>query len=195
MITKPTTIIVITVLAILVTLQLRSSTSVRQALSLANQQNLAGEVAQIFADSKKLENQLRKTEDELTKLEGTASSSKGRRETLETRLTDLKVVTGTVAVQGEGVEIKFERGLTVPQLTDLMNALRSIGAEAIAVNGNRFLWNGGIDDAIAEKPLTIQAIGKKSLLSGSLKRRGGIFGQIGQPQMLQERDSLKISAR
>lgn len=195
MITKPATTIVITVLATLIALQLRSSSNVRQALSLASQRNLAAEVAQIFADSKRLENQLSKNEEELSKLDSTASSSKDRRETLEAKLSELKVVTGAVAVVGEGVEIKFEKGLTVSQITDLMNALRSIGAEVIAVNGSRFLWNSGIDGMIAGKPLTIQAIGKKSLLAESLKRRGGIFEQIGQPQMLEERDSLKISAR
>ncbi len=195
MITKPAIIIVIAVLAVLVTLQLRSSTGVRQALSSANQQNLAAEVAQIFADSKKLEHQLTKTEDELTKLESTATSSKDRRGALEAKLNDLKVVTGAVAVVGEGVEIRFDKGLTVSQLTDLVNTLRSIGAEAIAINNQRFLWKEGIDNGLAGKPLNLQIIGKKSLLTESLRRRGGILEQIGQPQSLKEQDSLKIPTK
>ncbi|MBI3261138.1 DUF881 domain-containing protein [Candidatus Berkelbacteria bacterium] len=195
MITKPAIIIVIAVLAVLVTLQLRSSVNVKQALSLQNQQNLAAEVAQIFADSKKLEHQLTKTEEELGKLESTATSSKDRRETLEVKRNDLQIVTGAVAVVGEGVEIRFEKGLTVSELTDLLNTLRSIGAEAIAINGQRFLWKDGIDNGLAGKPLTLQVIGKKSLLTESLRRRGGILEQIGQPQLLEEHDSLKIPAK
>lgn len=192
MITKPATIIVIAILAILVTLQQRSSTTVKQALSLANQQNLAGEVAQNFADSKKLERQLTKTEEELARLESTATSSQDRRETLDAKLNDLKIVTGAVAVVGEGVETRFDRGLTVSQLTDLVNALRSIGGEAIAINGQRLLWREGIDSSFTGKPLTLEVIGKKSLLTESLRRRGGILEQIGQPQSLEEKDRLKI---
>lgn len=195
MLTKPATIVVIAVLATLAVLQLRLSVNVRQALSLINQQNLAAEVAQIFADSEKLERQLSKTEDELSKFESTANSSKDRRETLEAKLNDLKVVTGAVTVVGEGVEISFDKGLTVSQIIDFVNALRSVGAEAIAINGQRFLWNDGIDNSFAGKPLTFQVIGKKSLLKESLRRRGGILEQIGQPQSLEEEDSLIIAPR
>lgn len=195
MITKPAIIIVISVLAILVVFQLRASRDVRQAISLQNQQNLAAEVAEIFADSKKLENQLRKTEEEFAKLENTASSSKERRETLQAKLDELKIVTGEVALVGEGVEIRFDRGLSVIQLTDLINYLRSIGAEAIAINGQRLLWRDGIDSSFTGKPLTLEIIGKKSLLTESLRRRGGILEQIGQPQFLEGRDLLKIAAR
>jgi len=195
MITKPATILVVAVLAVLVTLQLRSSVNVKQALSLRNQQNLAAEVAQIFSDSKKLEHQLTKIEDELGKLESTASSSKDRRAALEAKLNELKVVTGAAPVVGEGIEIRFDKGLTASQLTDLTNALRSIGAEAIAINDRRLLWKDGIDNTFADAIITLQVIGKKSLLTESLKRRGGILEQIGRPQSFEERDALKIPAR
>lgn len=192
---KTSTIIVIVVLAVLVTLQLRSTPQYRQAVSPKAQESLSVEVAQAFADNTKLSKQLTKTEDDLKKLEAAASSSQSRRETLGATLKQLKMVNGSVTVVGEGVEITLEKGLTASRLVDLLNSLRNLGAEAIALNGQRQLWKDGVDDKFSGKPLTVQAIGKRSVMIESLERRGGVLEQIGQPYNITEHDHLKIKAR
>lgn len=195
MASSTSTTIVIVVLTVLVTLQSRSTPQYRQAVSPKVQESLAVEVAQAFTDNTKLSKQLTKTEDDLKKLEAAASSSQSRRETLEATVKQLKVVTGSQAVSGEGIEISFDKGLTASQLVDLINSLRNLGAEAIALNGQRQLFKDGVDDSFAGKPLTVQAIGKRSVLADSLKRRGGVLEQIGQPYKITEHDHLKIGAR
>jgi len=185
-------IIVVVVLGLLLSLQNKASFALRKALDPQSQEQLSLVVALSFEDNRKLQDQLKQTQEEIGKLKTSATSSRSQRETLQERLNEAELILGEVPVEGEGVEVVFEKGLTTQQAIDLTNALRSIGAEAIGINGKRILWKTGIDEGLLRNSATLQVIGQKSLLAESLKRRGGILEQIGQPNRLSEQDQLKL---
>lgn len=98
-----------------------------------------------------------------------------------------KIISGVSQIQGPGVEIKIIGKVDVPQLVDLINALRNIGTEGIAVNQKRinlyssfYVKNGMItlDDNFINSPYIIFAIGNPDMVAEAVSRRGGIIEQI-----------------
>jgi uncharacterized protein YlxW (UPF0749 family) len=100
-------------------------------------------------------------------------------------LADLRVLTGTVAVEGPGVVVRVEDdggrvGWEV--LLDIVQELRDAGAEALAVNGRRVVastWlgpaDGGavVDGARIEPPYELEAIGPSDVIAKALDIPGG----------------------
>ncbi len=109
------------------------------------------------------------------------------------------VITGTVAVSGPGITLVINDSLTNAQITDVLNALKNIGAEALAVNGHRVTpWFSEWRTNLAA-PYTIDALGSPPVLATSLTRRGGIIDQIelaaGALDLdVQQHDSLVLPA-
>lgn len=109
------------------------------------------------------------------------------------------IITGTVAVNGPGIVLVINDGLTNAQVTDVLNALKNIGAEALAINGHRVTpwfseWRTNLS-----APYTVVALGSPPVLSTSLTRRGGIIDQIelaaGALDLdVQEHDDLTLPA-
>lgn len=185
-------LVVWALLGVLVTTQFKVAKPTRQAASRQVQETLAQEVSQVFANNQKLVKQLAALVEENQKLEQSNLSVKARSETLGKSTTELKTLVGQVPVRGEGVEVAFDKGLTVTQAIDLLNALWNIGAEAIELNGKRILWMTGIDEPLLSKSITIRVIGKRELLREGLERRGGILEQIGGKPRLTVTDELRI---
>jgi len=100
-------------------------------------------------------------------------------------LADLRVLTGTVAVEGPGVVVRVEDGggrVGWEVLLDIVQELRDAGAEAIAVNGRRVVastWlgpaDGGavVDGARIEPPYELEAIGPSDVIAEALDIPGG----------------------
>ena len=102
-------------------------------------------------------------------------------EAVEARLRRLQVITGFVAVQGEGVRVSVDNAdsgdtdgiVRDTDLALLVNALWSAGAEAIAVNGQRVTVTSGIrtsgsaievNSVGIAPPYAVQAIGDSGAL-------------------------------
>lgn len=96
----------------------------------------------------------------------------------------MRIVNGQVQVVGPGVEIRVAGGVSAVDLQDLLNEVRNVGAEAIALNGFRLTIrsalgsdNRGItvDGRVIEPPFVFQAIGDPATMSTALNRRGGVL--------------------
>lgn len=144
---------------------------------------LAVETAELIKNIDKLENEISELSNQRDQLGKSGGESQ---EVLQKDINRLKMISGQVKVVGEGVEITFDRSLVISELIDLVNALRNIGAEAIAVNDRRVIAKTGFSNSDLNTPLTIKAIGKRELLAQAVSRRGGILEQIGHGQVSQQ---------
>ena len=125
---------------------------------------------------------------ELQRLEETRDDLRSRSQQRQTALDEaraqvdrLNILSGRVGVQGPGIRITIteESGrASVDSFIDLVQELRSVGAEAIQVNGERRLIaqtsfdaaEGGlrIDGRLVEPPYVVDAIGEPATLAGAV---------------------------
>ncbi len=96
----------------------------------------------------------------------------------------MRIVNGVVAVTGGGVEMRVGAGVTYVDLQDVLNEIRNVGAEAIALNGLRLTATSAIvateqgmsvDDNSISPPYVFQAIGDPTTMTTALNRRGGVL--------------------
>jgi uncharacterized protein YlxW (UPF0749 family) len=113
-----------------------------------------------------------------------AETTTGR--AVQTRLTELGVVTGSATATGPGVQVRvddarratsFKQQVQAPDLQKLVNALWLVGAEAVAVNGQRLSSLTAIRDAAGaitvnyvslRRPYTVSAIGNPRTMAAQL---------------------------
>ncbi len=96
----------------------------------------------------------------------------------------MRIVNGAVAVTGGGVEMRVGAGVTYVDLQDVLNEIRNVGAEAIALNGLRLTATSAIvateqgmaaDGNSISSPYVFQAIGDPATMVTALNRRGGVL--------------------
>jgi uncharacterized protein YlxW (UPF0749 family) len=127
------------------------------------------------------------TQAELSALQ--ASDSRGDTSVgqLQSDLAKVRAWTGLDPVSGPGVRITVTGGIDAASVQALVNELRNVGAEAIAVNDVRVepnsVVNGPIDGLLIGStslgdPFQVSAIGNPETLTGSLTRAGGIVAQL-----------------
>jgi uncharacterized protein YlxW (UPF0749 family) len=124
---------------------------------------------------------------------------RGRIEDLAATLNELRILNGAVAVVGPGIEVTVKGPVTAAEVRDLVNELKSAGAEAIAVNGRRLtawssFYEGQAGIVVDGYPLGtevfIQAIGDPIVLREVAKRRGGFAAA-----MAADGTTLEVTAR
>lgn len=148
------------------------------------------ESAELFKNLDKLEQENNTLISQQEKLK---STTKAQEEVIENDIRRFQIVADFVAVTGQGVEIDFEKPLLITEMTDLLNALRNIGAEAVAYNDRRITATSGFNLSDGQAPLKVKAIGEKQLLHGALTRFGGIIDVIGHGNVSQA-DNIFIAA-
>ena len=144
-----------------------------------NSQALAYEVSDLFNSNEKLVSEIDKLNIEVDKLQESYESSKTSDEALNEKISNYKIILGLGEAEGSGVKIEFDKKISSVNLIDILNALKNIGVDGIAINGKRIIYNSSIEEGIFSPPVTIMAIGDKDLLDASLTRTGGIIEQIG----------------
>lgn len=144
-----------------------------------NSQALAYEVADLFNANEKLTKEIDKLNIEVDKLQKNYIDSKTSVEALNEKNNNYKIILGIGEAEGSGVKIEFDKKISSVNLIDILNALKNIGVDGVAINGKRIIYNSSIEEGIFSPPVTITAIGDKELLWGSLTRTGGIIEQIG----------------
>ena len=185
------TIIIVSIcLGILVVRQLNLSQKINSEVKPETNQALAYEVSELFKSNQKLKDEVDKLQNEVTKLNQTYLDSKQANEALEEKITNYKIISGVSEIHGQGVKIQFDRKIASTQIVDLINNLKNIGVEAIAMNGQRIIATSSIANGVFSPPVTILAIGDKDLLYNSLNRSGGIMAQIGYGQVTVENDII-----
>lgn len=132
---------------------------------------------------------------------------------LEGELVQAEILAGTIPVQGPGIVVHWSNGTAAQgyQISDIdlllmVNELRSAGAEAIAINGQRItalteIRQAGnyilINDSQQQAPFTIEAIGKPQTLAGALTLPGGLADQSqqeGRLMTIQTRQRITLPA-
>lgn len=103
--------------------------------------------------------------------------------TLVDDLNHLRIANGLVEVAGSGVELRIEGPLSPLEMQDLVNELRNVGAEAIALNGHRLVTSSVIASSgeilvVNGQPLiypyVFRAVGNPQDMETALMRQGGL---------------------
>lgn len=143
------------------------------------QSELAIEVSRLIESNKELAEEKAKLNEQYSLIQKSTEDQKTNMDAMASAIEQYKIILGEVKASGSGVSIVFEETMDTTQLTDLMNALRNIGAEAMAINSKRITPTTGWDMKTFSAPYKIQAIGDSNVLKQSLERRGGIMENIG----------------
>lgn len=149
-----------------------------QATQPESQEVLAIEVSRLITTNDGLRSQLA----DLTQREYALASALTDRQSAEKSLKEQQhqadILNGTTVVTGPGIRIFVGQTMTISQLIDILNALNNIGAEAVAVNGQRVTWQYSPWNVEPKSPFTIEVIGSPAALESALKRRGGVIDQL-----------------
>ncbi len=183
------TFVIAVAVGFLIVGQFFSTNQVKEITAPDQQNNLALEVS-ILSDSNttlrqevdNLEQKQRNYQEALLyRLPGT--------DVLQASLNQDKKVSGLQELSGAGVALVIDGPILDVQLLDLLNTLRNIGVEGIAINGHRVTYKSTIrpqglqitlDGQVLTPPYRFEAVGDAELLVSSLQREGGILEQIKQ---------------
>lgn len=185
-------IIVMVILGYLLSSQASARERIAQFASPENITSVATEVANAINANSRLREELATLKQQESELSESSTSKTASEATLNKEQEQLEIVTGQTQVTGPGVEIRFDRQIELVQIIDLLNALKNIGAEAIAVNNSRIVATTPITTQFVSPPVVITAIGDRKILADSLQRRGGILEQIGSGSTLVEKNALVL---
>lgn len=160
-------------------------------------------------------------QDTLTKLEDYKQEFKSYEETealLKSELIELGTALGETDVQGEGIIITIsednvqENKINYEDLLYIVNELKSAGAEAISINGNRVInrtdiypigmnaTDGGYIQVNSKRilsPYIIKAIGNQTYLEGALLGNGGYADELkkwGFEIQIERNENVQIDA-
>lgn len=140
---------------------------------------IAMEVAELIKNNDELQAEIDDLTGQKDILFSSAANQQAANETIEKNLDKYRIILGQTKVEGTGVEIIFDDKVDSTQIIDLINALKNIGAEAIAINHQRLNQKSSVEDGIFYPPSRVEAIGDANVLEEALKRKGGIVEQIG----------------
>lgn len=174
------------ILGLLIVVQLRgqaggselASKSAQELTALVANQNTEND--RLRAEVSNLQNQLA----ELRSDRATGATSVGQ---LESDLGRIRAWTGLDPIAGRGIRITVDGEIDAAAVDNLLNELRSSGAEAIAIEDIRVIARTAVsgvpgsldvDGFLLRDPFTIRAIGRPETLVGSLTRVGGIVAQL-----------------
>ncbi len=158
-------------------------------------EELAVEVAELTKNSRRLRSQVVSLEEELSRLEGSVRDVRQTNETLESSILRFNLLLGLQPGVGPGVIVAPRQELDVTQLLDLTNGLRSIGAEAIAINGERVTARTALSGTKFLLPLTVLAVGDAQVLRDGLVSNGGVLEQLGIAADVQTDEQLRMPTK
>jgi len=158
-------------------------------------------IQELTMEKKRLEEDLgrlqEKAADLMVKIEEAGKGSKEASAALEEELAEVELYAGLVPVSGTGVEIVLENpagpagpagfggGYTIKDddILKVINELRSAGADALAINGQRIMATSEVRMAghhinvnltRLSPPYIITAVGNAAALKSSLEIKGGL---------------------
>lgn len=197
------------ILGFALAVQLRS-TRESSAFASARQEDLVRILDDLSARGERLRQEIEELEQTRDRLTGGAGQSAAALAESRRRQDVLRILAGTVAAAGPGIEFTIrdpERAVTSEVLLNTMQELRDAGAEAIQVNGVRLVGSSWFTDSrdglVADgKPLAapyvFRAIGDPHTLAEALGIPGGVLDQVagrsGATANAEERDRVVVDA-
>lgn len=182
-------------------------------LEIMRESELKSEITALKAKTNEVEGKIAETNVKINEYEESINQGKEAATLLENELQEGEDLLGKTEVTGEGIIITLTTGTktpTVQDLLDLVNLLKSSGAEAISINGKRIVYesyivniNGNINDVSINgnktgEPFVVKAIGNISHLESGVaqKKYGYIDTKVseGKNVVLDKSDNITIEA-
>jgi len=173
-----------------------------------SQQDLINVLSGLSASSQRAQNELAQLQHARRRLQSATDQRQAALQQAESQVDSLSVLAGTVPVTGPGIVIRVAEStgqVNVDSFLDLIEELRSAGAEAIQINGKVRLvaqssFEQGVDGLYVDKrlltpPYTIDAIGEPATLQAAVTfARGPEYElqQDGATVTVQQSQSLDI---
>lgn len=199
------------VLGFLLVAQVRATETVTERLAAEREDDLALILSDVTAQTERLQSEITNLRLLLFEFESTVESEELALGSLEKRLDDLRILTGVVPAESEGVVLTIEdpNGLVSQgELLDIVHEMRNAGAEAIAVNDVRLVAQSAfttrndrllLDGQPLDSPYRVAAVGPSDeLISSGLEIPGGgvqALEEKGLAVTVEELDHVTIPAR
>jgi len=173
-------------LGLLVVVQLRTQNA-GTALAGKSAQDLTTLVGGLNTENDRLRAEIHSLEQQLDELRADRAVGASSVEQIQDELARIRAWAGLDPIAGRGVTLVVAGGVDASSVDDLLNELRSAGAEAIAIEDVRVVprttvsgvpGSLDVDGFLLRDPFRIRAIGKPDALVGSLTRGGGIIAQL-----------------
>lgn len=180
------------ILGLLVVAQLRVQQGA-PALAGVSAQDLTILVANLNTSNDQLRTEIATLDGELGALRGNQARGETSLDELRRGLREVRAFAGLESVVGPGVAVSVAGPISAQAVQELVNELRTAGAEAIAIDDVRVVPGTvvsgapeglSVDRTALGDPFEIRAIGAPETLTGSLTRSGGIVAQIAATEEL-----------
>ena len=160
------------------------------------EQDLVDLLSALSATSERVQGQITQLQQTKQHLQQNTNARQAALAQADKQLADLKILAGTVPAQGPGIIVSISDGtnaVDVSSMLDLIEELRSAGAEAMSINDKvRFVADSAIDKTGSgltiggvqlHSPYTLTVIGDPSTLAGAVSfARGPEFTLEHDPQ-------------
>lgn len=186
------------VLGLMVSIQFRTVKQGVGPVSEYRARELAAQLKKVRDENAKLLKLKEEYETQIKEYEETASQGSTTAKLIKKELDNARIIAGLEDVEGPGVtvvldDLKFSEKLNYPlidysMLLEVVNELNAAGAEAISINGQRFIstteirQTGGIHININTvsyaPPFEFKAIGDPKTLEAALRLREGIVERL-----------------
>jgi uncharacterized protein YlxW (UPF0749 family) len=183
--TRIALVLVAATVGFLVGVQARHREEVSGRLAAESPEDLTRILSDLNAEADRLARQVSELRVKLVRYRTSAEREDILLQDARKTLADLRVLAGTVPVQGPGVVVRIsdpERRVTWDLLLDLVQELRDAGAEAIAVDARRVVassWFGpassgvSLDGERLAPPYQVEAVGPGDAIAEALRIPGG----------------------
>ena len=177
--------VVCVLLGFAVMIQLRTQNQIRQSA----QSESATDQATIAGDLYDSNTVLRQQVDKLITQENAYDRSyvAGKQSEMLAEVDRLEAFNGVVPVSGPGVELSINASLRPVDVEDMLNEIRNTGAEAIAISGQRVVFNTAVsgtrghvtvNGVVVQSPIIFDAIGAPNVLQPAIARKGGMLSYL-----------------
>ena len=183
------------------------------ALENMRQDELRTEISTFKQKAEEISKQIEETNLKISQYEETIYTDKKASELLQKELEQQNNILGKNAVKGTGVIITLQdtraQRITAEDLRELLNELKTAGAEAISINGQRIVYDSYIVDIggthiringqeMIVSPYEVKVIGNPTYLESGLSKKQ--YGYIdtkleeGKDIILERKDEIVINA-
>jgi len=170
--------IVCFIFSVVIFSQIISAKEYKTLIEPENNAVLALEVAKLNKSNADLRQEVKKLTNDLDTYKNHSQSYEELQKKYKSDLEKFEILNGTLPATGQGVVIKIQGKLSTPELVDLANAIKNIGAGLISINDTRLTLYTDIYQFSQAQEYTIRVLGNGQLLKSAIDRRGGILEQL-----------------
>lgn len=179
----------------LVVAQFYVQIKLQAAIQARTPESIAFEIAQSALASVKLQDRLSQLVVERDELSRSLQNAQQTREAVDKEIEHSQILLGIVPVKGTGVVVTVTSDVDAAQILDLINGLKSVGAEVISVNDTRVVPTSAVRGDVFSPPITIRVLGDAPLIHQALVRNGGLLNQLDIQADVEMREAIVIESR